>query len=90
MELPPEIPEDLLIYSLEVLEAQKTGKPIVALENTIITHGMEYSAKHQTAAKLEETIKSNGAVPTTICILKGKIYVECRIRCRYFIKYIKK
>ena len=36
---------------------------------------MEYPANHQTATKLEETIKSNGAVPATICILKGKIHV---------------
>ncbi len=37
---------------------------------------MEYPANHQTATKLEETIKSNGAVPATICILKGKIHVR--------------
>ena len=78
MELPPEIPEDLLEDNLEVLENKKAGKPILALENTIITQGMEYPTNHQTATKLEETIKSNGAVPATICILKGKI---CRIRC---------
>ena len=52
MELPPEIPEDLLVYSPEVLEAKKSGKPIVALESTIITHGMEYPANHQTATNL--------------------------------------
>ena len=71
----PEIPEDLLVYSPEVLKAKKEGKPIVALESTIITHGMEYPENHKTATKLEETIKSEGAVPATICILQGKIHV---------------
>ena len=71
----PEIPDDLIIYSAEVLEAKKAGKPIVALESTIITHGMEYPENHKTATQLEETIKSEGAVPATICILQGKIHV---------------
>ena len=72
---PPEIPSDLIIYSPEILQAKKDNKPIVALESTIITHGMEYPENHKTATKLEETIKSEGAVPATICILKGKIHV---------------
>lgn len=75
MESCPEIPSDLLVYSPEVLEAKKAGKPIVALESTIITHGMEYPKNMETAKKLEETIKSNGAIPATICILKGVIHV---------------
>ena len=72
---PPEIPSDLIIYSPEILQAKKDNKPIVALESTIITHGMEYPENHKTATKLEETIKSEGAVPATICILQGKIHV---------------
>ena len=71
----PEILDDLIIYSPEILQAKKEGKPIVALESTIITHGMEYPENHKTATQLEETIKSEGAVPATICILKGKIHV---------------
>ena len=71
----PEIPEDLIVYSPEVLQAKKEGKPIVALESTIITHGMEYPENHKTATQLEETIKNEGATPATICILKGKIHV---------------
>ena len=71
----PEIPDDLIIYSPEVLASKKAGKPIVALESTIITHGMEYPENHKTATQLEETIKSEGAVPATICILQGKIHV---------------
>ena len=53
----PKIPDDLIIYSPEVLEAKKAGKPIVALESTIITHGMEYPENHKTETQLEETIK---------------------------------
>ena len=71
----PVIPDDLIIYSPEIIQAKKEGKPIVALESTIITHGMEYPENHKTATKLEETIKSEGAVPATICILQGKIHV---------------
>ena len=71
----PQIPDDLIEYSPEIIQAKKEGKPIVALESTIITHGMEYPENHKTATKLEETIKAEGAVPATICILHGKIRV---------------
>ena len=71
----PVIPDDLIIYSPEIIAAKKEGKPIVALESTIITHGMEYPENHKTATQLEKTIKSEGAVPATICILNGKIRV---------------
>ena len=71
----PQIPDDLIEYSPEIIQAKKDGKPIVALESTIITHGMEYPENHKTATKLEETIKAEGAVPATICILHGKIRV---------------
>jgi pseudouridine-5'-phosphate glycosidase len=71
----PQIPDDLIEYSPEIIQAKKEGKPIVALESTIITHGMEYPENHKTATKLEETIKAEGAVPATICILQGKIRV---------------
>jgi len=70
-----QIPDDLIEYSPEIIQAKKEGKPIVALESTIITHGMEYPENHKTATKLEETIKAEGAVPATICILHGKIRV---------------
>ena len=71
----PKIPDDLIEYSPDIIQAKKEGKPIVALESTIITHGMEYPENHKTATKLEETIKAEGAVPATICILQGKIRV---------------
>ena len=53
----PKIPDNLIIYSSEVLEAKKGGKTIVALESTIITHGMKYPENHKTATQLEEAIK---------------------------------
>ena len=71
----PQIPDDLIEYSPDIIQAKKEGKPIIALESTIITHGMEYPENHKTATKLEETIKAEGAVPATICILQGKIRV---------------
>ena len=71
----PQIPDDLIEYSPDIIQAKKEGKPIVALESTIITHGMEYPENHKTATKLQETIKAEGAVPATICILQGKIRV---------------
>ena len=95
----PKIPDDLIEYSPEIIQAKKEGKPIVALESTIITHGMEYPENHKTATKLEETIKAEGAVPATICILHGKIRVgldkdtlknSCRFRQRYLTRYIQK
>ena len=71
----PEISPNLIEYSEEVLKAKQSNLPIVALESTIITHGMEYPENHKTATKLEETILSEGAVPATISILQGKIHV---------------
>jgi hypothetical protein len=50
-------------------------KPVVALESTIITHGMPYPKNIETARKVEETIREQGATPATICILDGIIHV---------------
>jgi pseudouridine-5'-phosphate glycosidase len=71
----PEISSDLIEYSDEVLKAKQNNLPIVALESTIITHGMEFPINYTTASKVEETVRQNGAVPATIVILKGKIHV---------------
>lgn len=71
----PTIPAELIKYSPEVLEAKEKNKPIVALESTIITHGMEYPVNYTTAKKVEETIRENGAVPATIVILNGIVHV---------------
>jgi pseudouridine-5'-phosphate glycosidase len=59
----------------EVQAALSIGKPVVALESTIIAHGMPYPKNVQTALEVEEIIRSNGATPATIAILDGKICV---------------
>jgi pseudouridylate synthase len=67
--------EKWLEYSQEVIEAREAGKPIVALESTIISHGMPYPQNVETAREVEEIIRENGAVPATIAILGGKIKI---------------
>ena len=62
-------------YSAEVLEAKKANKPIVALESTIISHGMPYPQNVETAIEVEEIIRQNGAVPATIAIINGVIKI---------------
>jgi pseudouridine-5'-phosphate glycosidase len=62
-------------YSAEVAAARAAGKPIVALESTIISHGMPYPQNVQTAREVEQLIRDGGAVPATIAILGGKIRV---------------
>ena len=57
----------------EVAEAVKAGKPVVALESTIISHGMPYPQNVETALKVEEIIRENGAVPATIAIIGGRL-----------------
>ena len=56
----------------EVLQALKENRPVVALESTIISHGMPYPKNVETALKVEETIRSHGAVPATIGIIDGE------------------
>lgn len=59
----------------EVKSALENGKPVVALESTIISHGMPYPQNVQTARKVESIIRSEGAVPATIAIIGGKYKV---------------
>ena len=59
--------------SPEVLEAIQAGKPVVALESTIISHGMPYPQNVETALNVERIIRENGAVPATIAIIKGRL-----------------
>ena len=56
----------------EVQEALKNNKPVVALESTIISHGMPYPKNVQTALLVEKTIRENGAIPATIGIIDGE------------------
>ena len=62
-----------LEVSSEVREAFAAGKPVVALESTIISHGMPYPQNVETALNVERIIRENGAVPATIAIIGGKL-----------------
>lgn len=62
-------------YSREVADAIAANRPVVALESTIISHGMPYPENVQTAHQVEECIREGGAVPATIAILDGVIRI---------------
>lgn len=64
-----------LEFSTEVEEAKKNNSPIVALESTIISHGMPYPQNIEMAKKVEQIIRDNGATPATIAIMDGKIKI---------------
>lgn len=61
--------------SKEVQQAKKEGKAIVALESTIISHGMPYPQNVKMAREVEQIVRDNGAVPATIAIIDGKIKI---------------
>ena len=62
-----------LSVGTEVRDALGAGRPVVALESTIITHGMPYPANIETARAVEAVVRDNGAVPATIAVLDGKL-----------------
>lgn len=64
-----------LEYSAEVAAARAAGKPLVALESTIISHGMPYPQNVETAREVEDIIRAAGAVPATIAVMGGKIRI---------------
>lgn len=64
-------PHPMLAVADEVRDALASGKPVVALESTIISHGMPYPKNVQTAREVEQIIREHGAVPATIAILHG-------------------
>ena len=66
---------DVLQISDEVAAALRAGEPVVALESTIISHGMPAPENLQTAQRLEQTVRDNGAVPATVAVLEGRICV---------------
>ncbi|WP_298623410.1 pseudouridine-5'-phosphate glycosidase [uncultured Legionella sp.] len=66
---------DLLEISEEVLEAITSHKPIVALESTIISHGMPHPENLNTAYEVENIIRNHGAIPATIAMYQGKIHI---------------
>ncbi len=67
--------DDLINRSDEVAAAQADGRPVVALESTIITHGMPYPPNLETARAVEETVRSAGATPATIAVMGGRLNV---------------
>ena len=62
-----------LDISPEVKKALDEGRPVVALESTIISHGMPYPKNVETALLVEQTIRDNGAVPATIAVIGGRL-----------------
>lgn len=67
--------EKYLDINPEVAAALKSGKAVVALESTIISHGMPYPKNVETALNVEKIVRENGAIPATIAILKGRLKV---------------
>ena len=66
---------NVLSFSPEVAEARAAGRPIVALESTIITHGMPWPQNVETARAVEDEIRAAGAVPATLALMAGRIHV---------------
>ena len=80
----------LLAIHNEVKSALTEGKPVVALESTIISHGMPYPQNINTAIEVEDIVRNNGAVPATIAIFNGKCYVGLsKEQLEYFAKKAK-
>ena len=66
---------DHLVVAPEVAEALAAGRPVVALESTIITHGMPYPQNVETARLVEGEVREGGAVPATIVVIDGRLQV---------------
>lgn len=73
--IPATTAQDLIAYSPEVAAARAAGRPLVALESTIISHGMPYPQNVQTAREVEAIVREQGGVPATIAVIGGKIRV---------------
>ena len=78
---------DYLSITPEIEEAIKEGKPIVALESTILSHGMPYPENIEFAHKVEEVVRGEGAIPATTAIIGGKLKVglnadELELMCK--------
>jgi pseudouridine-5'-phosphate glycosidase len=64
-----------IIFSPEVAAAREARQPLVALESTIITHGMPWPQNVETARSVEAEVRASGAVPATIAVLDGKLHI---------------
>ncbi len=62
-------------FNSEVADALRDARPIVALESTVIAHGLPYPENIETALRLESMVRENGAVPATIAVFGGEFYV---------------
>lgn len=62
-------------FNEEVADAIENKKPVVALESTVIAHGLPYPQNLETALKLENAVRENGAIPATIAVFGGEFYV---------------
>jgi pseudouridylate synthase len=71
----PDLAEPWLVRSAPVLAAQAAGRPLVALESTIIAHGMPYPENVRTAREVEAVIRATGAEPATIALIGGRIRI---------------
>ncbi|MCQ2345160.1 MAG: pseudouridine-5'-phosphate glycosidase [Paludibacteraceae bacterium] len=71
------ISNSFLHISEEVRMALQTNRPVVALESTIISHGMPYPQNVETALRVEQTIRDCGAVPATIAVIGGNLIAGC-------------
>ncbi len=67
--------DSALSFASEVAEALAAGTPVVALESTVIAHGLPYPQNVETAVAMETAVRQNGAIPATIAILQGRIHV---------------
>ena len=79
--------EKYLSVAPEIAEAVKAGKPVVALESTILSHGMPYPENWEFSHKVEEIIRGEGAIPATTAIIGGKLKVgltadELELMCK--------
>lgn len=64
-----------LEFGNEAADAKESGRPLVALESTVISHGLPYPRNLETARALEEAVRGGGAVPATIAVLNGQVRV---------------
>ena len=67
--------QNLICIAREIASAKRHSKPIVALESTIITHGMPFPANYQTAIAAEQRVRKSGSIPATIAVFQGKIKI---------------
>ncbi len=66
---------ELLAFSEEVASAKAEGLPLVALESTIISHGMPYPKNRETALAVESQVRASGAIPATMAVMDGRLKI---------------